>query len=202
MRRPARALLPLLLLAAALGAQPRPAVQHAEALHRHRNLGKAFYENPVMGRQAVEELRRALELAPGSAGDRLNYGLALLRAGRAEEGIRELLAVQRRDPTLPHTWWNLGIAYERLGRRDEARAQLAGMLERVPDDAPTHYNLGVLWQIAGDAERSLRHLEAAARLAPDMAAPQYQLSFAYRRAGRAEEAARALARFRELKQAQ
>ena len=202
MRRPARALLPLLLVAAALGAQPRPAVVRAEALHRHRNLGKAFYENPVMGRQAVEELRRALELAPGSAGDRLNYGLALLRAGREEEGIRELLAVQRQDPSLPHTWWNLGIAYERLGRREEARAQLAGMLERVPDDAPTHYNLGVLWQIAGDEARALRHLETAARLDPDMAAPQYQLSFAYRRAGRGEEAARALARFRELKRAQ
>ena len=201
-RPPLARSLALLLLAASLSAQAPAPADRAEELHRRRNLGKALYENPTTQRQAVEELGRALELAPRSAGDRLNYGLALLRAGREEEGIRELVAVQRQDPALPHTWWNLGIAYERLGRREEARAQLEGMLERAPDDAATHYNLGVQWQIAGDPERALRHLEAAARLDPGMAAPQYQLSFLYRRSGRAEEAARALARFRELKQAQ
>src|SRR3979409_817756 len=34
-----------------------------ERLARHRNLGKAFYENPTTQVEAVAEFRRALELA-------------------------------------------------------------------------------------------------------------------------------------------
>src|SRR5690349_24691928 len=84
-----------------------------ERLARHRNLGKAFYENPTTQNEAVEEFRKALALAPKSARERLNYGLALLRAGKTAEGVAELVAVQKQDPTIPHTWFNLGIAYKK-----------------------------------------------------------------------------------------
>jgi Flp pilus assembly protein TadD len=188
----------VLVAAPAPSAAPSP----AERLARHRNLGKAFYENPTLEAQAVEELRQARELAPGSVGDRLNYALALLRAGKDAEGIAELVAVQKLDPALPHTWWNLGIAYQNASRHDEARTQLLGMVERVPDDAAAHYNLGVLYQVEGNAAAAQRHLEEAARRDPEMAAPHYQLASLYRRAGRGDDAARELARFRELKQAQ
>ena len=50
-----------------------------DEIWRHRNLGKAFYENPTTHAQAVEEFKKALDLAPDSARERLNYGLALLR---------------------------------------------------------------------------------------------------------------------------
>jgi tetratricopeptide (TPR) repeat protein len=188
----------VLVAAPAPSAPPSP----AEQLAHHRNLGKAFYENPTLHAQAVEELRQARELAPGSVGDRLNYALALLRAGKDAEGIAELVAVQKLDPALPHTWWNLGIAYQNASRHDEARTQLLGMVKRVPDDAAAHYNLGVLYQAEGKAAEAQRQLEEAARLDPDMAAPHYQLASVYRRAGRGDDAARELARFRELKQAQ
>ena len=46
-----------------------------ERLWRYRNLGKAFYENPTTQRQAVEEFRKARDLAPASAREILNYGL-------------------------------------------------------------------------------------------------------------------------------
>ncbi len=186
----------------AVAAAPAAAPSRAEQLARHRNLGKAFYENPTLKAQAVEELRKARELAPGSVGDRLNYALALLRAGKDAEGIAELVAVQKLDPELPHTWWNLGIAYQNASRHDEARTQLLGMVERVPSDAAAHYNLGVLYQVEGDAAAAQRHLEEAARLDLDMAAPHYQLASLYRRASRADDAGRELVRFRELKQAQ
>ena len=52
-----------------------------DLLGQHRNLGKAFYENPTTQKQAVVEFREALALNSGSARDRLNYGLALLKAG-------------------------------------------------------------------------------------------------------------------------
>ena len=49
----------------------------AAQLQRLRNLGKAFYENPGTQTQAVDELRKALELNPGSAREHLNYGSAI-----------------------------------------------------------------------------------------------------------------------------
>src|SRR5205823_10586846 len=82
-------------------------------LWHYRNLGKAFYENPTTQRQAVEEFKQALELAPDSARERANYGLALLRAGETERGVNELRQTQKQDPAIPHTWFNLGIVAKR-----------------------------------------------------------------------------------------
>ena len=68
-------------------------------LWQHRNLGKAFYENPTTQAQAVDEFKKALDLAPDSAREQLNYGLALLRAGKTAEGIAQLEKAQKPDPT-------------------------------------------------------------------------------------------------------
>src|ERR1700733_15830346 len=79
-------------------------------LDQHRNLGKAFYENPVTQQEAVREFQQALAIAPDSARDKLNYALALLKVpGHEEEATKLLQEVQRQDPSLPHTWFNLGI---------------------------------------------------------------------------------------------
>ncbi len=171
----------------------------AEALWQHRNLGKAFYENPTTQAQAVEELRQALALAPDSARERLNYGLALLKAGRTAEGVAELERVQRQDPALPHTWFNLGIAAKRASDYDKAAAQFQHMVELVPDEPVSHYNLGVLYKLLGRQADSLAQFEAAAKLAPQLAGPHFQLFNAYKQLGRSADAARELAVFQEIK---
>src|SRR5687767_9783698 len=122
-----------------LGQGTGPEAPAAERLARHRNLGKAFYENPTTQNEAVEEFRKALALAPGSARERLNYGLALLRAGKTAEGIAEIEAVQKADPTIPHTWFNLGIAYKKQGEHDKAVLQFERMATLAPSDPITHY---------------------------------------------------------------
>src|ERR1700690_2073142 len=71
-------------------------------LWRYRNLGKAFYENPTTQKQAVDEFKKALALAPDSVRERVNYGLALLRAGDVTHGMEELQKAQKADPKLPH----------------------------------------------------------------------------------------------------
>jgi tetratricopeptide (TPR) repeat protein len=179
-----------------------PAGAAAEALWQHRNLGKALYENPTTQAEAVEELRQALALAPDSARERLNYGLALLKAGRTAEGIAELEKVQRQDPTLPHTWFNLGIAWKRASEYDKALAQLRRMVELAPDEPVSHYNLGVLYKLTGKGELSLAEFETAARLAPQLAGPHFQLFNAYKVLGRGADAARELATFQEIKKRQ
>lgn len=176
-----------------------PAGASAEALWQHRNLGKAFYENPTTQAKAVEELRQALALSAGAVRDRLNYGLALLKAGRTAEGVAELERVQRQDPALPHTWFNLGIAAKRASEYDKALAQFQRMVELVPAEPVSHYNLGVLYKLIGKPEESLAQFETAARLAPRLAGPHFQLFNAYKQLGRAADAARELAVFQEIK---
>ena len=95
-------------------------------LWRYRNLGKAFYENPTTQAQAVTEFRKALDIAPDSVREIVNYGLALLRAGNTQAGIAELLKAQKLDPKLPHTWFNLGIAYKNQGDLDARPGAVSG----------------------------------------------------------------------------
>ncbi len=100
-----------------------------------RNLGKAFYENPDTHLQAVEQLRNALQLAPDSVRERINYALALLRAGQTQAGMTELIRAQKQDATIPHTWFNLAIAYKRNGDWDQAIQQFQGMLRACAERA-------------------------------------------------------------------
>jgi tetratricopeptide (TPR) repeat protein len=173
-----------------------------DRLQRHRNLGKAFYENPTGAAAAVEEFRKALDIAPGSIPDRLNYGLALLRAGKAGEGIAELEQVQKLDAKLPHTWFNLGIQYKKLGRYPEAMRQLERFAQLVPDDAVSRYNLGLLHQLDGQPDLALKQFQLANGLNPILVAPYFQVYNVYRLGEDEQRAGAALAAFQEAKSRQ
>ncbi len=191
------ALLIVLLIATSL-----PVTAQDEMLWHYRNLGKAFYENRATQYDAVETFKKALDLAPDSAQERVNYGLALLRAGKKTEGIAELERAQKQDPTIPHTWFNLGIAYMRDSKESRAIEQLEGMLRVVPDEPITHYNLGKLYWRNNETERALKHFERATEIAPNLAGPYYQLAAAYRKVNRLEEAQKAKETFDRIKNQQ
>jgi tetratricopeptide (TPR) repeat protein len=173
-----------------------------EKLAHARNLGKAFYENPTTKKEAVEELRKAMELTPNSARDRLNYGLALLGAGQTKEGVAEIEKVQRQDPSIPHTWFNLGIEYKRQGDFDKATRQFEQMVKLVPDEPISHYNLGVLYKMAERTGDAIKKFELAAQLNPNLAAPHFQLFNIYRQSGDKDKAAQRLEHFKRLKDQQ
>jgi len=170
-------------------------------LWQRRNLGKAFYENPTMAQQAVEQFRLALALAPDSLRERLNYGLALLRSGDVKNGMAQLERVQKQDPKLPHTWFNLGIAYKRLGDFDKAQAEFEQMTRLAPDEPVSHYQLGALYKSKDRNDAAIREFEKARDLNPRLAAPHYQLYMLYRQANRPEAAAE-LASFNQMKKEQ
>src|SRR5205823_10868514 len=171
-----------------------------DEIWKHRNLGKAFYENPTTQVQAVDEFKKALALAPNSARERLNYGLALLRAAKTKEGIAELEKAQKQDPKIPHTWFNLGIVYKKDSAYDKAIAQLERMTQLVPDEPKTHYNLAVLYKLNGKLDAALKEFELSAKLDPNLAGPHFQLYNAYRQAGRTEDGARELKLFQAVKE--
>ncbi len=173
-----------------------------EQLWRLRNLGKAFYENPTTQVQAEDEFKKALDLAPGSARERLNYGLALLRAGKTREGVDELLKVQKQDAQLPHTWFNLGIVYRKDGDVEKATPEFERMIELVPNEPISHYNLGALYKQAGQLDKAQQQFARAAELDGNLAAPHFQLYNVYRQQGKKEQAATELAEFQRLKKLQ
>jgi tetratricopeptide (TPR) repeat protein len=168
-------------------------------LWQARNLGKAFYENPDTHVQAVEELKKALDLAPDSVREQINYGLALLRAGQTDAGVAELLLAQKADPRIPHTWFNLGIAYKRAGDYDKAIEQLRGMLRLVPNEPITHYNLGAVLRAKGDTQAALAEFLIAEKLNPNLAGPHFQLFTIHQRAGDHDAAAHERQLFEQAK---
>jgi len=194
---------PLLVCAAVLflaGAAPGPSED--EALWRYRNLGKAMYETPTTVAQAAGELKKAVDLAPDSFRDRLNYGLALLRAGNSKEGIAELEKAQKMDPPVPHTWFNLGIAYKTEGRYQDSIREFERMVQLAPDEPVSHYNLGLLYNLTGREAEALKQFAIAAKLDNRLVAPRFQIYNVYRLLGKEQEAAEALAVFQAAKKAQ
>ena len=173
-----------------------------ERLWHYRNLGKAYYENPTTQAQAVDVFKKALDLDPNSPRERVNYALALLRAGKTKDAVALLLEVQKQDPKLPHTWFNLGIVYRKEGEFEKAIPEFQKMTELLPDEPVSHYNLGVLYKQTGRNDAAAKELETAARLNHNLAAPHFQLYNLYRQAGRKEDAARELAEFQRLKKTQ
>ena len=168
-------------------------------LQQYRNLGKAFYENPTTQKEAVEQFRQALALAPASAREQLNYALALLRAGDTEGGIAQLESVQKLDPRLPHTWFNLGIAYQKQGDFDRALTQFQKFVELVPNEAVAHYHLGTLNKLKANAAAATREFEAARDLNPRLAAAHFHLYGLYGQQNRPSEAATEMRIFQGLK---
>ncbi|HZT30246.1 MAG TPA: FG-GAP-like repeat-containing protein [Bryobacteraceae bacterium] len=189
----------LILLVLLALAQALPPASREEQLWEHRNLGKAFYEDPAGHNQAVEEFRKALDLAPDSPRERLNYGLALLRAGRLDEGAAELERVQREAPQIPHTWFNLGVVYKKRGQYQRAIDQFRHMIQLVPGEPVSHYNLGVLYKFLDKIEDAIREFETAARLDPNFVAPRFQIFNTYRELDRTAEAERAFEPFQQVK---
>jgi tetratricopeptide (TPR) repeat protein len=196
-------LAPILLLAAAvalLAVAPHIAAQaDAEQLWRARNLGKALFETPSTMAQAPAELKKAVELAPASFPDRLNYGVALLRAGATEAAVAELVKAQQQSPRSPYVCFNLGIAYKRLRRLADAVAQFERLIAIAPGEPAAHYNLYGQQDRPADA---LAQFEAAVRLNPTLVAPRFAIYNHYRLRGDEVRAARALDEFRAAKQQQ
>jgi tetratricopeptide (TPR) repeat protein len=170
-----------------------------EQLEQHRNLGKAFYENPATQQDAVREFQAALALRPDSPREKVNYALALLRAaGHDDQAVRLLQEAQRQDPSLPHTWFNLGIYYKKRGAVGNAITQFEGFIRRAPEEPVGHYQLGALYRQVNRNQEAQTQFEQAARMNPLLAAARFQLYNLNRLTGNPAEADRYLAEFQRI----
>jgi Flp pilus assembly protein TadD len=180
-------------------APPAQSAAADAAIEHHRNLGKAFFENPTTHVEAIAEFKKALDLAPNSVREKLNYALALLHGNRTAEGVALLEQVQRLDPSLPHTWFNLGIFFKKSDELEKARLQFEQMVKLTPNEPIAHYQLGTVYRAAGRNAEAIQELEKASALDPLLAGAHFQLYNLYRQTGRPEDAAKQLAIFQARK---
>jgi hypothetical protein len=174
-----------------------------EELWHHRNLGKAFYENPTTHPQAEDEFAKAAALSQ-SARDYVNYGLALLQVGKFDKAIEAFQTAERLErqqqpgaQRLLHIPFGLGIAYKKKsdisGLTSDKQKAIEGfeaVIRVDPDEPMANYNLGLLYEeVDNSVARALTRYEAASKHS-DIPETHFTLARAYRSLNRTEDAAR------------
>jgi len=86
--------------------------------------------------QAIEWLRKAVDLAPDSAAGRFALGNALFQDGQLKAAIPELNAALRLEPRMKQGYFLLGRAYSKLGRQEEAKAAIKKLDELNRAEVP------------------------------------------------------------------
>ncbi|NQT63349.1 MAG: hypothetical protein HQ556_10365 [Candidatus Marinimicrobia bacterium] len=105
---------------------------------------------------AQNSFERAIEIRPGDAEIRREYGLFLMRMGLFEESLVQLEISKAYDPLSPLSLRDLGMIYIRLGRGQEGIDLINQSLELAPDKAmaKTYRAMGLLSLNQVDAANS------------------------------------------------
>lgn len=125
------------------------AAQQAEQLNSnlaevHLSLG-SVYSATGKSNEAVEELKRALAIAPNSDEAYRRLGDAYKASGRKQEA---LTAYQNAVKANPYYWYNhnsLGSAFLQFGDADRALEQYQRVTEMSPDNATGYANIGATY---------------------------------------------------------
>ncbi len=156
-------------------------------LDKRRLVGKAHYENDEF-KEAAEEFRRAIELAPDSAADHFNLGLTLMRGAKFDESHQMLDRARQLDPKLLAAYYLQGIVYKRQGESDKALDRLKHVTDRDPQCLGAHYNRGVCLKLLQQYEEAINSFKRVLEIDPQHPSSHYQLMSLYRRTGDIETA--------------
>jgi tetratricopeptide (TPR) repeat protein len=129
------------------------------------NLGNALLQKGRVD-EALDHLRKALEIEPDLADAYVSLGNALVQKGRTDEAIAQYRRALELQPGLVKAHTNLGVAYQQAGRTDEAIAQYQQALDLDPGLAAAHNNLGVALQQTGRLNEAIAHFQKALELQP------------------------------------
>lgn len=121
------------------------ALASIEFLHNHN--WKATEENFL----------KAIELAPNDSTPKLRYGWMLSVVGKLEEGMKQLLAAEKIDPTSRVIQANIAENLIFAGRIDEAEKRLAPLRVTAPDFSLVYWHFGTIDFLRGNSESSLEN---------------------------------------------
>ena len=147
--------------------------------------------------RVVEELRKAIELAPGDQGLQRDLAMALGAAGDFAAAYQLATKLLHSDPNSAELNALAGDSLLNQQKTLEAIPFLKKSIAVAPKNLMTHSSLARAYMQMGEAKLALPHLEAAMPMDRD-GSLQYQLALAYRQTGQPERAAKAMARYQEL----
>jgi tetratricopeptide (TPR) repeat protein len=137
------------------------------------NLAVAYGASRSRGAgKEIEQLRKAIELAPTFARARLTLGKALLQEAKVPDAIVELQEAVRLERNSGEAHYQLGLALARDGRKEEAAAELRkGRVLVAADDRDQTANLDIAEGRAalekGDFEQAVMKFRHAIQLKPE-----------------------------------
>jgi len=117
--------------------------------------------------EAVEEMKRAVNLAPNSDDGYRRLAAAYLRSGQKNEAID---AYQKAIQMAPYYWANynaLGNAYVGLGDYDRALTQFQRVIELAPELSFGYDNVGVVYCNQGKFKQAIPYWEKALSITPN-----------------------------------
>ncbi|MDY6989257.1 MAG: tetratricopeptide repeat protein [Thermodesulfobacteriota bacterium] len=117
-----------------------------------------------------------------------NVGLAYVRSGDMEHGLKELKEALEIDPGFAPTHYNLAVAFQGLGRLRDAAFHYSRALEIDPFHAKAHYNLGLLLAQENRLTEAAMHFRQALEILPDYAEASSNLGVVLLAQGETEEA--------------
>lgn len=114
-------------------------------------------------KEAIEALRKALDINPTYSDLRNDLGAVLLRAGKREEGKREFLTVYNdpMNPTPELSSRNLGQAYLEEKNCNEAQTWFRTSVEKNKTYVDAHLGLAEALTCLGQLDNAIIQLEAA-----------------------------------------
>ncbi|HTB79719.1 MAG TPA: tetratricopeptide repeat protein [Opitutaceae bacterium] len=148
----------------------------------HDSLGNALDDN---GRteEALQEYKKAVDLAPNDPREHYNLGRALEKLGQMTEALAQYQEALRRNPNYAEAHNNLGVVLAHLGQTDEAIGHCRTAIKLEPDDPSTHYNLGMVFLRADRLPEAVAQFEEALRLNPDYSQAHDSLGIALAKTG-------------------
>jgi len=168
----------------------------------HAALGYAKFAYNMDWPAAEAELKRAIELNPGSVDAHYDYAQYLATQGRFEDSIAEGHRAQELDPVSPRVIGIIGYYYLAAGRYDDSVAQFQKTLELDPTAPWLHCMLGWTHARQGAYTQAIAESEkTGAWVSPVTAENQFfaaGLGWIYALAGRRSDALRVLAQLKEL----
>jgi tetratricopeptide (TPR) repeat protein len=116
--------------------------------------------------QAIADFQHSIRLGNDSAGVHYNLGIAYLKSGQPEDGIRELRLALARDPKYPAPAYPLGAALLDIGRPREAVPYLEQARTQSPRNAEIWASLIRAQFEIGNSTAALQAVDQAVQAIP------------------------------------
>jgi Putative Zn-dependent protease, contains TPR repeats len=138
--------------------------------------------------EAIEQLKKTIELAPNNAYTRLNLGTAYYMQHDPERALEQYREAVRLQPSLARAHFGIGVLMEERGDDAAAIAEFTTAVSNDPGYLEARFSLANALRRSGSVEASLLHYAEALRINPAVSQASFGYAMGLVRLGRYQEA--------------